>query len=547
MKNVFNYKDTLCAYIWSRIDTTQTRENQKLQAMRIIATLVKSSYHLNKLLVTQEWSQPTTANIYDVDSVRSLKDDPIGGFFLYHKQCGDYQKAAIEIAVALGLFTYTDFQMLNVTKLTGEGHVPLAWLYMGRYTFIDFDPGMPIFMVVNPASPNGYASVDDLNSNPNLITDDQRYKWVSPLTGDSVNLCPWYVSLDGYRDYFATVFSAPIWNAFWHAPYERTGKLTLSPGASFVFDSKFSVPSNKYYLSLAFPEIRSMKIKFDSLAVWYQAATIAHDTSRLAVLGDSALTWLSGLLSVTRDSALTLLTNQGYQFMAADWAPPQINYKHFVPTLQLIIPSTPYDLKVGRDSSVSCEFWVTEIKAEGTVYLDGIPMDSSTFGLWADGSTGNATSPGLYRYQIHTFSNGLIPANIPVVASLAYNPVIMNPEKGLTLNEEGAPDTLSINGVLSHDTSAAVIIDTTVVDTTVISGVVEITKEDGMSIYPNPATDHVTVVGKEGVVEVYDLAGRLVTTSIMQGNSITIPTATFNEGVYFIRLNDKVKKLTVQH
>lgn len=73
----------------------------------------------------------------------------------------------------------------------------------------------------------------------------------------------------------------------------------------------------------------------------------------------------------------------------------------------------------------------------------------------------------------------------------------------------------------------------------------------GLSIYPNPTTDIVTIqIGKssEQVLTVYDLSGRIITTKKLNGvNSIVLNTKEWASGAYIINLQNKfgVEKQTV--
>ncbi|MEY5048716.1 MAG: hypothetical protein RLZZ175_2075 [Bacteroidota bacterium] len=73
------------------------------------------------------------------------------------------------------------------------------------------------------------------------------------------------------------------------------------------------------------------------------------------------------------------------------------------------------------------------------------------------------------------------------------------------------------------------------------------------SIYPNPATDNVTVSFTEsvsGTVSIVDMNGNVVATKSISGNTSNISTAEFASGVYVVKINsDKgmaVKQLVIQ-
>lgn len=69
----------------------------------------------------------------------------------------------------------------------------------------------------------------------------------------------------------------------------------------------------------------------------------------------------------------------------------------------------------------------------------------------------------------------------------------------------------------------------------------------GYSVYPNPATDVVTINGLENElskVEVYNITGQRVLTSTT--NMETINVGTFNAGVYFVKLSTDVASTTIK-
>jgi photosystem II stability/assembly factor-like uncharacterized protein len=68
------------------------------------------------------------------------------------------------------------------------------------------------------------------------------------------------------------------------------------------------------------------------------------------------------------------------------------------------------------------------------------------------------------------------------------------------------------------------------------------TSENGITLYPNPATDKVNlnVVNKAASANIYDVNGRLVSSQsvIVEGNVTTIPTNTLAPGIYFLQTLD---------
>jgi hypothetical protein len=61
----------------------------------------------------------------------------------------------------------------------------------------------------------------------------------------------------------------------------------------------------------------------------------------------------------------------------------------------------------------------------------------------------------------------------------------------------------------------------------------------GISVYPNPAKDYVTVELPEntaGTLALFDLNGKIVINQPVRGNVATINTTSLSAGVYMLRL-----------
>jgi PKD repeat protein len=71
--------------------------------------------------------------------------------------------------------------------------------------------------------------------------------------------------------------------------------------------------------------------------------------------------------------------------------------------------------------------------------------------------------------------------------------------------------------------------------------------------FPNPANDQVTIknIGANQSVEIYSVDGKLIYSAITTTADVTVNTATWNTGLYIVRINEginsKVGKISVQH
>lgn len=78
-------------------------------------------------------------------------------------------------------------------------------------------------------------------------------------------------------------------------------------------------------------------------------------------------------------------------------------------------------------------------------------------------------------------------------------------------------------------------------------------KENAIIAYPNPANDQVTLknIGVNQLVDIYSVEGKLIYSGISTTIDLQINTATWNTGLYIIRVNEekhsKTGKISVQH
>ena len=72
--------------------------------------------------------------------------------------------------------------------------------------------------------------------------------------------------------------------------------------------------------------------------------------------------------------------------------------------------------------------------------------------------------------------------------------------------------------------------------------------ENGFNMYPNPVEDMLTITGDLQEVTIYNMVGQQVWNQQVNTNEVTIPTAQWNNGVYFVRVNgSSAQKLVVAH
>ena len=80
-------------------------------------------------------------------------------------------------------------------------------------------------------------------------------------------------------------------------------------------------------------------------------------------------------------------------------------------------------------------------------------------------------------------------------------------------------------------------------------GVNELEKKDTLKIYPNPASDQITIYFNENptqsfTIKVTDILGKKVFSNIYNENSIIINTKSFSKGVYILTIDNNEKRQT---
>ena len=72
--------------------------------------------------------------------------------------------------------------------------------------------------------------------------------------------------------------------------------------------------------------------------------------------------------------------------------------------------------------------------------------------------------------------------------------------------------------------------------------------ESSVSLFPNPANDFVTLSGETlGTVRVYNALGQMVEEFVANGNELRINTMSYENGVYFVKTDEKTMKFVVKH
>ncbi|MES2515742.1 MAG: M43 family zinc metalloprotease [Bacteroidota bacterium] len=195
---------------------------------------------------------------------------------------------------------------------------------------------------------------------------------------------------------------------------------------------------------------------------------------------------------------------------------------------------------------------------------------------WQDGS-GNSTFsahlPGYYTVTVtddcgHTSTDEVQVIFTQTDLNLNYNnmdslcqtdlPFVLNAPVGYSnyLWQDGSSaSSLSITAVGTYELKATTAqgcysTDTLWVLNCITTNLAE-NQSDHITLFPNPANHEITLTTnqpkKESIVNLYSAIGALVYTAHWNEQSLTIPTSQLSEGIYFIRTEEYVIKLLVQH
>lgn len=511
----------LLAYLYSQIEGMTDTDAIRLKLVQVVGSkLEKSDLFCHGEVLYDAYPD---VNLYTKQN--SLMGALIGA---YHKQCGNYVSSAIQILIKTGFFNATNIKVVGLI-----GHITATFLYRGGWCFVDFDPAEPFFMISNPANANGFASPMDIYNNHNLITDDQRYRFVND-SGDSITMYKPTMTTQYYQNRFNSVTISDI--PYTDAPVTLSGIITLPAKASIIAE-------------------------FGGVYVLDSASSLAVRSCS----SDSIYLKLSQILGVGMDSITTLVSENKIQFnYTKNWQP---NYQGVTPVLKFVLPATNDTLKIGANKGVSFAGYVLGSNT-GLSLSDSIFAAGEFPKLWKPSDNGSlSVSDGMVNYLS---SDGFIPPhqNSNDTITVSYNPMVINFSTGFKLGYIGdsifaqtfyndslvASDSTYKQGgrsiinsislrrvndmpqstdslVREHRHSRA---NGDLADS--ISGDQTISNDVAISIFPNPSTVnfHITVGNSapDYTLLMYDMNGRIVRKQPIFESNEVISTDGLSGGTY---------------
>ena len=398
----------LLAYLHSQIAGLTDYDSIRLKLVQIVGTKIEKT---DLFAHGQTIFQPS--DYYLSRSQNSLMGALDGA---YHKICSGFIKNGIALLVQTGYFNYDNIKVVNLA-----GHTTGTFLYKGDWVFFDFDPQEPFFMIRDSANKSGYASALDIHKNPRLITEDQRYYYVNDV-GEKKNLCL-LQTISKYQAHFDSVYIARVQYAI--VPLDISGVIILPSGASII--SSYRTP---YILGPA-----SYKKLFSSFGTTM----------------DSAYSVLAGILCISVDSAVNVVTNAGLsvEYTTHNWQP---TFSGVTPTLKIVLPATSDTLKIPSDISFPGYILRSTINIYPDIFQAGqIPV------LWCKAGA-HVPAPEVTDNEVHYLAepNEYIPPHPDRndTITVSYNPRVFDFGAGFKLGYRSKTDSISVQ-VFKNDSIAS--------------------------------------------------------------------------------------------
>ena len=491
MEYAFRNDSTFGAWLQSKT-TAVDPDQRRMEMMRAEGTLLqKTLLFLNNYIIFDEF------NSDDRDRVLAKKYSTIGGKLSEaHKQCGNFVTDAMHDIVTTG------DDPANFATVSFDAHTVGQFHYRGGWVKVDLDPQEPGFMELNPASINGYASVQDIVADTTLF--QNRYK-ISLNGVDSIDLSP--VSNSDYRK----LYTNPHEYSYYMCNQTRkvTGDWTLCAGCKV--ERSANMNDDWFYVDTTDAGVARW---YGDIYKWLKLYTTSNDQAYL----DSSADLLSTKLNITSANAQTRIQHGSIVF-GAKYSElfSRLYTNDVMPTLTLTIPAHRDTIVIGRD--LKLPFLVNSVNCTTCQIGDSLVTGSAQWDLWTPSSS---NVEYVKASSINYLDSGfLAPQYTASVMKLYYNPGLYDFSNGLVIDGLTSTDTL-VNNNNIHQVSTGL-------------ATVDADTRPMVSVYPNPMQ-----MGSKAVItcgnsfRVFDTEGRehfYETVKIGDGKfSVTFPDA----GTYLI-------------
>lgn len=158
---------------------------------------------------------------------------------------------------------------------------------------------------------------------------------------------------------------------------------------------------------------------------------------------------------------------------------------------------------------------------------------NSSLTFWAKSYTDEW---GLEKYNVLVSTTDMDPASFTAISAPPYMEAPLDWTE--MYYDLSAYDGQTVYVAIQCVTTDAFIfmVDDISIDFTV--GTPEMTEEVNISVYPNPATDHLNIISgvEMNQVEIFNQLGQQVFSQVVKNNNFNLSTSGFNKGVYYIRI-----------
>ena len=533
----------LISYLLSQISGLTDTDDVRLKLIQVLATKIEKTDLF------------TSANgvIYNPNTDVGLylkQNSLIGALNTYHKQCGNYVQSSIAILVKTGFFDYNNIQIVQLI-----GHITCQFLYRGNWVFADFDPEEPFFMIRDSANANGFASPLDIYNDRGLITDEQKYYYVTEA-GDSMDLSPAInITTQRYRNKFDSVSFYPV--PFTNDPLNISGIIRLPAKASLIAECH-------------------MPYVLDSNSLSVFLAALATNNA------DTVYYTLSQILGVSLDSAATILGQQEItiNYTTKNWIGTP--WYEIAPSITIVLQPTSDIVKIKSDAAGGISFPGYIMSSNATIYFPDTVFEAGESPiLWLPTKS---VAPVVSNGEVQYLANGgfISPHSNADTITVSYNPMILDFGEGFQLGylpgdsilaEVYVNDTLvasdstyhpgskpNLTSLAAHRISSLFYGNDSILMRS--HGHPRNSKSEGgsdyltlsnlqVSIYPNPATNSITInAGNALTFSLYDLTGRIVLDTNLSDGISNLNVSSLSKGLYLVKIQQReevfCQKLVIQ-
>lgn len=501
------------SWIMSQIDEFAPIEQQVIQAIHAIEKIMKSDHSQNRHHVFDGWGS----------ILQSAKKYSWVGFghSHYNYQCGDFSYMLLRILESLGLSTWDELRLHNIgVVIDGEYkglHTVGEVFSEGAWIKVDPDPGTPRTQELNPASPNGFASVQDILNDTSLVG-DAPYHWISEF-GDSVRLTNQTVSQ--YRQMFEETHPYDFFD-------EDLETYQLSP--VIKIPSGVSMTTHKKEECILVDMSAYSTIQIDSIVGQYIAMYQSGDIEGIVSLVVSN----TGLPETVVQEAV--LDERVALAPVPYW--PGYDRGSTLPYITFHVPSSPDTIFIGRDISAPLLVRKVDLPQGGAIYLDDeFIVNEREYFLFDTSNATGGMAPIVEDNDVHYFDRGFILPNTEALITCYVNPKTYNFWGGITFDVL-CGELPVVEQEFSHGPYYLV---------------TEVSNDEwsGFDIFPNPTTGTVTVKTQDGgYLSITDISGETLFTQKIHNHETSIHLE-LSSGMYLVSLAHhsgavSTKKLVVQ-